>query len=74
MLDLNYIEVQAPCPKCNYILYVQLIDVKSEKIIFCHNCKSKIQLRDSNASSHKGIKDVNHAFDKLKKSLKKLGK
>ncbi len=74
MLDLNYFEIQISCPKCKYTIDIYLIDVKNEDVVFCHNCKASIQLKDSDASSYKGIKEINNTFNELKNTLKKLGK
>lgn len=74
MLDLNHFNIEFECPKCKYLINIQLIEVKIENIVFCHNCKTSIRLKDNHASSHKGIKDVNNAMNELKKTIKKLGK
>lgn len=74
MIDFNFIWIDVNCPKCKYGIQIQLIDVKNEAVIYCHNCKSAIHLKDNEASSYKGINDINSAFDKLNKTLKNLGK
>ena len=74
MIELNNIWIDFNCPKCGYTIHVQLVDAKSESIVFCHNCKANIQMKDDNASAHKGINDINKAFEELNKTLKNLGK
>ena len=74
MIDFNLIWVDINCPKCKYGIQVQLVDVKNETVVNCHNCKSSIQLKDNEASSHQGIRDINQAFEELTKTLKNLGK
>lgn len=74
MIDLNYTWVDIHCPKCNYQDEIQLIDAKAEKLIFCNNCKSSIQLQNSNASVHTGIESINKAFKDLEDLFKNLSK
>jgi transcription elongation factor Elf1 len=74
MIDFNYIWVDIECPKCNYQNEVQLIDAKSEKSIFCNNCKSIIQLQDSEASVHTGVESINNALKDLDDLFKNFGK
>jgi len=74
MIDFNYIWVDIECPKCNYQDEVQLIDAKSEKSIFCNNCKSIIQLQDSEASVHTSVESINNALKDLDDLFKNFGK
>lgn len=74
MINISFMWIDINCPKCKYGIQIQLIDVKNEAVIYCHNCKSSIHLKDNDASSHKGVSDINNAFDKLNKTLKNLGK
>jgi Zn ribbon nucleic-acid-binding protein len=50
------------CPKCGYQDEIQLIDAKTEKTVFCHNCKCQIKLYDNEASVHSGIDSMNNAI------------
>ena len=74
MIDFNKIWVDFNCPKCNYADKVQLVDVKSEKTIFCNNCKIKIQLTDGQASVHSGIDRMSKSLNDLQNTLKNFGK
>lgn len=74
MIDFNKIWVDFECPKCNYSDEIQLIDAKTEKTIFCHNCKVCITLKDENASVHSSIDSMNSALSDLEKMLKNFGK
>jgi len=74
MFDLNFTWVDINCPKCGYQELVQLIDVKSEKRIFCHNCKINILLTDGEASVHTSINSTNSALKELEKTFKNFGK
>ena len=74
MIDLNHTWIEMECPNCGYIDEVQLVDVKTEKTIFCHNCKESIELRDSDARVHHGIETVNNLNRELEKIFKTIGK
>ena len=74
MLNFNNIWVDFECPKCGYQDKIQLIDAKTEKMIFCHNCKSNIKLSDSEASVHTGIDSMSNALKELERTLKNFGK
>ncbi len=58
--------------KCGYTVDVQLVDVKSEMTVYCHNCKIQIQLADGEASTNVGIDNMQNALNKLEESFKKF--
>jgi transcription elongation factor Elf1 len=74
IFNLNYNWIDFECPNCSYQNDAQLVDVKTEKVLFCNNCKIDIQLRDSEASTHVTIDNVNEAFKQLERTLKNFGK
>lgn len=74
MINFNKIWVDLKCPKCGYLDGVQLIDVKTEKTIFCNNCKVCILLKDSDASVHSGINKMNNSLKKIENIFKNFGK
>lgn len=74
MIDLNKSWIDFECPKCGYIDVIQLIDAKTEKTVFCHNCKVSIELSDSEASVHQGIEAINKALKNLDNVFKSFGK
>lgn len=74
MINFNNIWIHFECPNCNYESDIQIIDIKSEKTIFCHNCKSKIELKDSDGSVHNSIETMNASIKKLNNIFKKFGK
>ena len=74
IINFNKIWIDIECPKCGYPDKIQLIDAKTEKIIFCHNCKINIKLSDNKASVHTGIDSMNNALEKLEEIIKNFGK
>jgi len=74
MIDFKEIWIDFECPNCGFQIEVQLIDVKTEKTVFCHNCKANILLSDNEASTHTGIENMNKALYELEKTIKNFGK
>lgn len=74
MINFNLTFVSIECPICNYKDEIQLVDAKSEKVIFCLNCKENIKLSDSEASVHNGIENMNKALKDLENIFKRFGK
>lgn len=74
MINFNNLWVGIECPKCGYQDDVMLIDVKTEKTIFCHNCKVTIKLIDENASVHTGITKMGNSLKELENTLKNFSK
>lgn len=74
MLLLDNTWISFNCPKCQYLNDVELIDVKTEREFFCHNCKVKVVLKDYEALTHTSIDKVNSSIKELEKLFKKLGK
>lgn len=62
------------CSNCGYADEIQLIDVKTQKTIFCHNCKAIIEVIDDEASASTGIDAMNKAVKDLENILNKFGK
>ncbi|MCB0540762.1 MAG: hypothetical protein KDE33_24820 [Bacteroidetes bacterium] len=74
MFNVNEIWIDFNCPKCQYLIDVQLVDVKLGKITFCHNCKTDIQLIDESASTYLGAKRIDNVMKSLERTLKNFGK
>lgn len=74
MINIHNLWINVECPNCNYLEDVQLIEIKSEVNIFCHNCKMEIKLIDNESSLHAGIESINSEIKKLENIFKNLGK
>jgi len=73
MIDISKQTVKIDCTECNRSINVTLKQVANEALIRC-NCGQKIQLKDSNGTNKKAIKDVNKSFKDLERTLKNFGK
>lgn len=74
MFDLSKEWITFKCPKCKYQDDIQLIDIKTEKVIYCPNCKISIQLKDHDASVHGSIDSMNAMMKNLQNLFKNFGK
>ena len=74
MLDINKLWVDFECPNCRYADMIQIVDIRTEKVVFCHNCKTSIQLIDSEASAQQATTSIQGALKDLENTLKKFGK
>ena len=70
MVNLKYHWVEVGCPNCKYLASFQLIDAENAKLIYCHNCKASIQLKDLDASIHQSAKKLTDTLDNLLKTFK----
>ena len=73
MIDISKQSVTVDCPECNRSISVTIKQVANEALIKC-NCGQEIQLKDSNGTNKKAIKDVNKSFKDFEKTLKNFGK
>jgi transcription elongation factor Elf1 len=71
-VNFNNTWIDFECPACNYQDQLQLVDIKTERTIFCNNCKISIRLVDENASTHIGIESINKTFKDFEDLLKKF--
>ena len=74
MFDISNSWISFTCTNCGYEVEIQLIDAKSERTVYCHNCKSVIQLKDSEASVHSSMESINNSIKELEKLIKNFGK
>jgi hypothetical protein len=74
MLNLNQHLIDVSCPRCDYAIDVALIDVRLEGRVFCPNCKTTIQLRDSGASTEVGLRRIDRSLKGLEETLRNFGK
>ena len=66
--------VDVPCPACNYVFAVQLVDVRTQVFRRCPCCKGLIHLIDDGGSTYGAMESVENAMQELKNTLKGLFK
>ena len=74
MVELDRFRLEAQCPRCDYPLEVEMIDVRLGSRIFCPNCKCQIYLQDKDASIHTARDQIQHALSDLTNVLRRFGK
>ncbi|MBL7885072.1 MAG: hypothetical protein JNL69_13445 [Bacteroidia bacterium] len=73
MIDISKQSVKLDCPECKRSMSVTIKQVADEALIKC-NCGQEIQLKDSNGTNKKAIRDINKSFKDLENTFKKLGR
>lgn len=74
MIDLHAISMEIHSPYCGDSFTIQLINIKLERIVICHNCKADICLKDTDSSISRGMEDINRELIALENIIKKIGK
>lgn len=46
ILDLDHLEVALPCPRCSYLLEVEMLDVRTQVWRWCPCCRSRVRLME----------------------------
>lgn len=73
MIDISKQSVNIDCPECERSISVTIRQVADEALIKC-SCGQEIQLKDSNGTNQKAIRDINKSFKELENTLKKFGR
>jgi uncharacterized Zn finger protein (UPF0148 family) len=70
VFDLGAAMIDVPCPECEYILDIALVDVRAQASVWCPCCRSRILLRDADGSVSVSIDEAQDAVRQLEKTLK----
>ncbi|MEN9326205.1 MAG: hypothetical protein RI943_626 [Bacteroidota bacterium] len=69
MIDISKQSVKLKCPECMRSVSLTIKQVADEELIKC-TCGLELQLRDSNRTNEKAIRDINKAFKDLENTFK----
>lgn len=70
--DLLGHNIDVPCPRCGYPVWIQLIEVAVQCSVRCPVCRIRIDLVDERGSVRNVVQDVNLAMAELEKTLRGL--
>ncbi|RPD41284.1 hypothetical protein EG028_11445 [Chitinophaga barathri] len=70
MFEIDSVSLNIECPTCDFGIEIELIDVRLERTIICHNCKENIKLIDDSGSAHNAARDIQKGLDNLFKMFK----
>jgi transcription elongation factor Elf1 len=56
-------DFQVNCPSCNTLLQVQLIQVATQQVITCSNCKKEFRLLDKDGKAKRAISESYPAWN-----------
>jgi len=73
MIDISKHKTDINCPQCKRSISISMKQIADEISISC-TCGQKIQLKDSNGSAEKSIRDINKSFKELENTFKGLGR
>jgi hypothetical protein len=73
-INISKTWVSAKCPKCTYGFEIQTFDIINESLVYCNNCKCKIEILDEEASGARAKKNIENAIKELNNTLKNLFK
>ncbi|MBC8314220.1 MAG: hypothetical protein ISR57_06365 [Bacteroidales bacterium] len=73
MIDISKQTVEVDCPDCKRPITVSIKKVADEALVKC-TCGQGIQLKDSNSSNKKAIREINKSLKNLENTIKKFGK
>jgi transcription elongation factor Elf1 len=72
--DLGNVKISFQCPECKFSNSVTLNQVQRGETIICSGCHNNIKLVDKDASTKRGIEDVNQSFADLDDTIKKFNR
>ena len=73
MIDISKQTVKVDCTVCKRSITVSIKQVADEAFVKC-TCGQGIQLKDSNGTNKKAIRDINKSLKDFENTLKKFGK
>lgn len=72
MTDLDHLEVEFKCPRCNFYNKILIKQARLRDVIICRGCKSNIQLDDQMNEVRKTVRQFKKLIENLEKSLKDI--
>lgn len=72
MIDLDRIEFEVECPKCNFATKIFYRDARLRDVLICRGCKANIQLDDQMNECRKARRQVQATMRELENALGKL--
>ncbi len=71
MLDLHHQVVDVRCPRCAYLVEVQILDVRTQVYRWCPCCRVLIHLVEPDGSISVSIDAAESAMHSLEETLRK---
>jgi hypothetical protein len=72
VIDLDRIEFEVACPRCNFATKIFYRDARLRDVLICRGCKANIQLDDRMNECRKARRQVNAAMQQLEDALTSL--
>ncbi|SDC45460.1 hypothetical protein SAMN05660690_1503 [Geodermatophilus telluris] len=62
-------DIEAPCPNCEYPVWIRLVEVVAHCAVLCPACRCRIWLTDADGSVQNAATDIDNAVDDLTRQL-----
>jgi hypothetical protein len=62
-------DIEAPCPNCEYPVWIRLVEVVARCAVRCPACRSQIWLTDADGSVQNAATDIQNAMNDLMRQL-----
>jgi hypothetical protein len=72
MLNLDHVDIEAPCPRCGYRLEIQMVDVRTQAWRWCPCCRAQIRLTEPDGSVSGSTDQIRRALRELNAEIGKL--
>ena len=73
MLDIDRIETEAACPRCDFYYGFTFQQVRLRDVIICRGCHSNIRLDDHLNTFRKARASIDRSMRELEESLRSFG-
>ena len=72
-MDILDTDIDVPCPKCAYPIWVRLVEVVAGATVTCPACRCRIRLVDESGSAQNLNEQIGQSLNRLTSALKGLG-
>ncbi len=72
MIDLDKLEIDFKCPKCDFYNKAYIKQVRLRDVVICRGCKTNIRLDDQMNQAKKAVRDINRSMRELEKTFNNL--
>lgn len=72
MLDLDHALLDVPCPRCAYLVEIQLLDARTQVWRWCPCCRARIRMVEPDGSVSGSIKGVENALRSLDETITRM--
>ena len=72
VIDLDHVMVEVPCPRCGYMVEIQLVDARTQVWRWCRCCRARIRMVEPDGSVSGSIAEAEDAVRSLEETLRRM--